>query len=153
MLDCTYSPFPKITSILTLPPLPLWSSFSELSEVLTPRPQLSLIHNSHIVLFFFLSQPRDFGQFLSRSHTAESNGSVRLPSFPVEVMEMNLLPSLFRSLAEFSSTWLLDQGLHFLTGCALGSFSAPRGQSPSLAHGPHQSQQWQGRSFSLFFII
>ena len=90
MLDCTYSPFPKIMSILTFPPLPHWSSFSELSEVLTPRPQLNLTHNSHIVLFF-LSQPRDFGQFLSRSHTAESNRSVRLPSFPVEVVEMNLL--------------------------------------------------------------
>ena len=102
MLDCTYSPFPKIMSILTFPPLPHWSSFSELSEVLTPRPQLNLTHNSHIVLFF-LSQPRDFGQFLSRSHTAESNRSVRLPSFPVEVVEMNLLPSLFRSLAEFRS--------------------------------------------------
>ena len=75
MLDCTYSPFPKIMSILTFPPLPLWSSFSELSEVLTPRPQLNLTHNSHIALFFKvnhvtlassspgLTQPKATGQW------------------------------------------------------------------------------------------
>ena len=36
VLDCTHSAFTKITCIL-ISPLPLWSSFSELSEVLSPR--------------------------------------------------------------------------------------------------------------------
>ena len=31
MLDCMYSPFTKVTYILTFPPLCLWSSLSELS--------------------------------------------------------------------------------------------------------------------------
>ena len=35
MLNCMYSSFTKITYILTIPP-PLWSSFSELSEMLSP---------------------------------------------------------------------------------------------------------------------
>ena len=48
------SPFTKITCI-DLPPLPLWSSFSELSEVLFPRlqtsfcPQENLTGKSHVV--------------------------------------------------------------------------------------------------------
>ena len=41
MLACAYSPFTEITSLLSFPPLPLWSSFSELSEVLSPRLQSS----------------------------------------------------------------------------------------------------------------
>ena len=56
-----YSPFAKITSVLTFPPL--WSSFSELSEMLSPGlqssvcPKQNLTCNSHVVLvFFFLSQ-------------------------------------------------------------------------------------------------
>ena len=36
VLDCVYSLFTKTTYIL-IPPLPLWSSFSELSEELSPR--------------------------------------------------------------------------------------------------------------------
>ena len=36
VLDCVYSLFTKTTHIL-IPPLPLWSSFSELSEELSPR--------------------------------------------------------------------------------------------------------------------
>ena len=39
VLDGMYTPFAKITYILS--PLPLWSSFSELSEGLAPRLQSS----------------------------------------------------------------------------------------------------------------
>ena len=38
VLNSMYSPFTKITYMLTFP-LPLWSSFSKLSEVLSPMLQ------------------------------------------------------------------------------------------------------------------
>ena len=53
VLDCMYSPFTKITFILTLP-LPLWSSLSELSEVLFPRLQSSFCPKKTYLTTFML---------------------------------------------------------------------------------------------------
>ena len=76
MLDCLYSPLTKITYILTFP-LPLWNSFSDLSEVLTPRiqssfcpqiklPQSSPTGNSHFVYHF--SQHSQETQYWGKEH-------------------------------------------------------------------------------------
>ena len=64
VLDCMYSPFTKISNILPSP-LPLWSSFTELAEPLSPKLQASFCPKQNLAC---CSPVAHFGRHICKTY-------------------------------------------------------------------------------------